>query len=219
MEIKNDVGQTRIETNSGIEKVNAELQSVRQALEGLEKTQYSYTALLEICREENKRYRMAITKARRLERERDERRRQQQYLIPEVSQGVMSLDKLFLILSTPPSSRVERRRKAVDIDSLLIQHTTDVEITLARSTNLDVRSHGQVHSLLNQGSFFDWMSANAPDMLLVDGNMQDASSDKISPSLFCTNFALTMANLEPENILHPLLLRPADRQRRRLVRA
>ncbi|KAK3359208.1 hypothetical protein B0T25DRAFT_564238 [Lasiosphaeria hispida] len=45
------------------------------------------------------------------------------------------------------------------------------------------------------------MSANNLDTLLVDGNMQDASSDKISPlSLFCTNFALAITNLEPENV-------------------
>lgn len=85
---------------------------------------------------------MAITKAKRFEREREEWRREQQYLLPGAPQGAMTLDQLFLILSPPPSSRLEPARRVVDIDPLLTQHTTDAEIALARSTSLDAKAQG-----------------------------------------------------------------------------
>jgi len=109
---------------------------------------------------------------------------------PTASQGVITLDELFRILSAPGANQIPEA-----------QQNTDVEIILTRSTTLETTAQGQAHSLLGQDRFFGWVYNKHPDMLLVDGNIRDAALDNISPiSLLCVNFIFTMTKLEPENV-------------------
>lgn len=116
------------------------------------------------------------------------------------SKAIISLDRLLKILSAPSGHHIIPSSRPLDID-LLQMCTGDLQTVLEAQSRIRPLAQGKAHSILNEDRFFEWLRQSHPDMLVVDGNIEESAGDAISPmSLFCANFGLAMAKREPQSV-------------------
>ncbi|KAI1125359.1 hypothetical protein F5Y10DRAFT_247249 [Nemania abortiva] len=88
-----------------------------------------------------------------------------------------------------------------DVDSMLEHMNDSLDTVIRRRTRVDTRDQGQAQSVFQETRFLAWLENDGPDMILIDGNMESSSRDKVSAmSLFCANFILTMTKLESQDV-------------------
>ncbi|KAI9733083.1 MAG: hypothetical protein M1834_003629 [Cirrosporium novae-zelandiae] len=112
--------------------------------------------------------------------------------------AVVHLDRLLVIIA----QSVFTQSKIPGVESILLHPNDDLESILVQKGKFDIKSQGQAQSILQQVRFSIWMGQEHPDLLLVDGNIRSAALSNISAmSLFCANFVVSMAKLQPEEVL------------------
>ncbi|KAJ8120222.1 hypothetical protein O1611_g10421 [Lasiodiplodia mahajangana] len=88
-----------------------------------------------------------------------------------------------------------------DVESMLEHMNDGLDTVIRRRARVDVRNQGQAQSLFQESRFLAWLESDNPDMILIDGNMESSSRDKVSAmSLFCANFVLTMTKLDSQDV-------------------
>ncbi|KAN0104281.1 hypothetical protein V8E51_010026 [Hyaloscypha variabilis] len=210
-EVKNEVDE--VHTTLRIVQMTTEeyRQKADQQVELLQNRQGATEKLVELLAEERKKRKLLAAKARRLfKQNRKLMLEQQSHQVgakapSRHSKPVISLERLFQILSASSPDQIPASDEDVDLEFLVSQGSDDLEMVLAWTANIDPIAQGQASSVFNQDRFFEWLGNEHPDMLLIDGNILARgliSLEKISAmSLLCANFILSIADLEPSYIL------------------
>lgn len=119
----------------------------------------------------------------------------------DAPRAVLTLEQLLSILLDLSLSQERTDRPISDIDSMLEHLNDGLDTVLRRRARVSPHDQGQAQSLFQETNFLAWLESEHPDMLLVDGNMESASRNKVSAmSLFCANFVLTMTTLESQDV-------------------
>ncbi|KAF4444281.1 hypothetical protein F53441_11189 [Fusarium austroafricanum] len=123
------------------------------------------------------------------------------YIRPvQTSKAVVSLKRLYKILSSSLTGAVGSLETESDLDALQMRNN-DLQTILSSTAVLHPISQSQAHSVFNHDRFIDWMHRGHPDFLFIDGNFQENATDSTSPmSLLCARFGLTIAQLEPQSV-------------------
>lgn len=85
----------------------------------------------------------------------------------------------------------------------LVRHANDdlEHVLLQKSRHLG-SAQKQVQALLHKSRFLSWLRSHGSDLILVNGNIQSASLNKISAlSTFSADLITSLTNLSPNNIL------------------
>ncbi|KAK3315947.1 hypothetical protein B0H66DRAFT_604253 [Apodospora peruviana] len=118
-----------------------------------------------------------------------------------VSNAIVSLDRLYEIICQPVG-QINDNAPIPDVDSTLASLNDDLELAVKWRTRLDLNAQGQAQTIFQHDRFLDWIKRRHPDILLVDGNISSGLRDKVSAmSLFCANFILSTAKLEPDDVI------------------
>ncbi|PYH92170.1 hypothetical protein BO71DRAFT_400822 [Aspergillus ellipticus CBS 707.79] len=114
------------------------------------------------------------------------------------SAAVVSLSRLFAILAQPAPAGDQNP----DFEYALKQPNNDLEMVLGKRGSFDVRAQGQAQSVLQNARFREWMTREDPDLLVVEANLRACALDSITAiSLFSANFILSMARVQPKEVV------------------
>ncbi|KAI3322730.1 hypothetical protein HD806DRAFT_112975 [Xylariaceae sp. AK1471] len=119
----------------------------------------------------------------------------------ETPKAVVTLAQLLRILFDLSFNQKRIDGQVTDVDSMLEHLNDGLDTVIRRRTRVDIRDQGQAQSVFQETRFLAWLENEYPDMILVDGNMESSSRDKVSAmSLFSANFVLTMTKLESQDV-------------------
>ncbi|KAI0120131.1 hypothetical protein GGR51DRAFT_496441 [Nemania sp. FL0031] len=120
------------------------------------------------------------------------------YAAPE---AIVTLAQLLRVLFDSSFGQKGDDTQITDVDSMLEHMNDSLDTVIRRRARVDVRDQGQAQSVFQENRFLAWLESDNSDMILIDGNMEPSSRDKVSAmSLFCGNFVLTMTKLESQDV-------------------
>ncbi|KAF2973271.1 hypothetical protein GQX73_g426 [Xylaria multiplex] len=90
----------------------------------------------------------------------------------------------------------------IDDPESMLEHLNDgLDTVVRRRIRVNIQDQSQAQTIFQDARFVSWLENEDPDVILVDGNMESASLDRVSAmSLFSANFVLGMTKLESQNI-------------------
>lgn len=113
----------------------------------------------------------------------------------------MTLGRLLKVLFNLSFGQGRPSELIADVGSMLKHLTDGIDTVIRRRTRITVQDQDQAQAVFEETRLRAWLEIERSDMILVDGNMQSSARDRISAmSLFCANFVMTMAKLEPRNV-------------------
>ena len=128
---------------------------------------------------------------RKLEVELDRERRENERLLSELAQQSEG----------GPRSAITRNEllALLNMDSKLAEQ--DLELVHRQGGAFDMASYGQAQWLFQHGQFQEWLISANPQVLLIDGNMEDHAMSRISPSShICALLLKTLARTQAVSI-------------------
>ncbi|KAK0654915.1 hypothetical protein B0T16DRAFT_1502 [Cercophora newfieldiana] len=92
-----------------------------------------------------------------------------------------------------------------DPETILATINEDLDTIVRRRARIDTHSQTQLQSLFDTPRFISWMETQESDLVLVESGGAHAGGGRerqrvTAMSLFCANFILSMAHLQPDNV-------------------
>ena len=147
--------------------------------------------LLEFLHETVRQREWGMKRERKLEMELDRERREKEKLLLELANHSNGTLK----------SAITRNELLVllELDPTIAEH--DLQLVHRQGSALDLASFNQARWLFQSSLFQDWLKSANPQVLLIDGNMEDHAMDRISPmSHICALLLRTLADTQAVSI-------------------